>query len=131
MSILESAEPFDEVDFPCRSSFGLNRELLMSAETALAGASIAAHVGTFVTVSGASGTRERGEILSERYRALCENMEGAAVARACEAYGLPLLEVRSISNLVKDRPDSPWKIDEACSRAAAAAAIIIRAMQKR
>lgn len=124
-------EPFGDADFPNRSSFELDRELLRAAETALANESISAQIGTFVTVSGASGTRQRGAALSKRYRALCENMEGAAVARACELYGKPMLEVRAISNLVEDRPGSPWKIGEACSRSAGSAAIIIKAMQHR
>ena len=121
-------EPFDEVDFPIRSSFELDKELLKVAAAALAAESIEAHVTTFVTVSAASGTRERGEQLGKRYQALCENMEGAAVARVCEAYDIPLLEVRAISNLVENRPGSPWKIDAACSRAARAASVIIRAL---
>ncbi len=126
----DDTEPFDEVDFPYRSSYRLDRELLDTAGTALAKENIKTHVGTFVTVGGASGTRQRGEALSRRYRALCENMEGAAVARVCEAYAVPLLELRAISNLVEDRPGSPWQIDAACSRAAGAAAIIIRTIQK-
>lgn len=126
----DDTEPFDGVGFPCRSSFRLDRELLAVAEAALAKESVSARTGTFVTVSGASGTRQRGAMLSKRYHALCENMEGAAVARVCEAYGVPLIEVRAISNLVEDRPGRPWKIDEACRRAAEAAAVIIRTIQK-
>ncbi len=123
-------EPFDEAAFPCNASFELDKELLKKAEAALARENISARVTTFVTVCGASASRERGERLAARNQALCENMEGAAVARVCEAYGLPLIEVRAISNLVEDRPGSPWKIDAACSRAAWAAACIIREIQK-
>lgn len=123
-------EPFDGVAFPCHASFELDKKLLREAETALARENICAPVTTFVTVCGASASRERGERFGERYQALCENMEGAAVARVCEAYGLPLIEVRSISNLVEDRPGSPWEIDAACSRAAWAAACIIREIKK-
>ena len=121
-------EPFSAEDFPVNTDFQLDPELLIAAEASLADARLAAHVGTFVTVNGASGTRERGTHLSARYGAICENMEGAAAARVCAAYGLPLLEVRAISNLVEDRPGTRWAIDEACSRAAQAAALIVRSI---
>lgn len=123
-------EPFAEGDFPISTVFELDEALLRCAEAALSEEHATAHTGTFVTVNAASGTRERGEHLSAAYGALCENMEGAAAARVCEAYDLPFLEVRAISNLVEDRPGNRWKIDEACSRAAWAAALIISNMQE-
>lgn len=123
-------EPFQQVDFPIRSSFELDKKLLAAAQAALARENFRFRLTTFVTVSAASGTRERGERLGNRYQALCENMEGAAVARVCEAYAVPLLEVRAISNLVENRPGTPWKIDEAGSKAAHAAALIIGEIRK-
>ncbi len=122
-------EPFTEDDFPTRSVFQLDEALLRSARSALEENDLTPHIGTFVTVNCASGTRERGERLSASYGALCENMEGAAVARVCEEFGLPLVEVRAISNLVEDRPGSPWKTNQACERAALAAALILKKFQ--
>ena len=52
-------------------------------------------------------------------------MEGAAVARVCEKFSLPLLEIRCISNMVEDREVGRWKIQEACVKAAHAAFLII------
>ncbi len=124
-------EPFADGDFGVKTVFILDEALVREAETVLAQQQISTHSGTFVTVNGASGTRERGEQFRARYGALCENMEGAAAARVCEAYDLPLLEVRAISNLVEDRPGARWKIDEACVRAATAAALISRKLQER
>lgn len=66
--------------------------------------------GRFVTVSSCSGTKARGLELGRRYQAVCENMEGAAIALVALRYGVPCLEIRGISNLVEDRDMSRWNI---------------------
>ena len=71
---------------------------------------LALHRGRFVTVSTCSGTTARGERLRERFHAICENMEGAAIAQVALLYGVDTLEVRGISNLVEDRDLSRWDI---------------------
>lgn len=80
--------------------------------------------GTFVTVSCASGTARRGAMLARQYQGLCENMEGAAVARVCAEFNLPCLEVRCISNMVEDRDMSRWQLKKACRQAGVTAARI-------
>ena len=71
--------------------FPLDQPLLRQAREILARQQIACRCGNFVTVSAASATRKRGDMLATRYRGLCENMEGAAVARVCAEFSLPLL----------------------------------------
>jgi futalosine hydrolase len=110
--------------------FPLDQPLLRQAREILARQQVACRCGNFVTVSAASATRKRGEMLAARYQGLCENMEGAAVARVCAEFSLPLLEVRAVSNLVEDRDPSRWKMTEACAGAAEAAALLIREMGK-
>lgn len=66
--------------------------------------------GTFVTVSTCTGTRKRALELRKRYGAICENMEGAAVAHICAIYGAPMLEIRGISNIVEGRDKNKWDI---------------------
>jgi futalosine hydrolase len=66
--------------------------------------------GGFVTVSTCSGCRQRGEELVRRFHAICENMEGAAVAQTCVRYGIDCLEIRGISNLVDERDLKTWDI---------------------
>lgn len=73
--------------------------------------------GRFVTVSCCSGTLARGLELGRRYQAVCENMEGAAVALVSLRYGIPCLEIRGISNLVEDRDRSRWDIGRAVEAA--------------
>ncbi|MDP3048712.1 MAG: futalosine hydrolase [Thermodesulfovibrionales bacterium] len=69
--------------------------------------------GTFVTVSTATGTGRRAREIEKRFDAICENMEGAAVAHVCAMYGIPMLEIRGISNIVEDRDRSKWDVKTA------------------
>lgn len=76
--------------------------------------------GVFVTVSACTGTRKRALQIERRFGAICENMEGAAVAHVCAIYGTPMTEIRGISNIVEDRDRSKWNIElaaENCQRA--------------
>lgn len=66
--------------------------------------------GPFVTVSSCTGTSAKATEIEKRTRGICENMEGAAVALACQQLAVPLLEVRGISNLVEDRDTSRWDL---------------------
>lgn len=70
-------------------------------------------VGPFVTVSCCSGTDALGQELAARFGGICENMEGAAVALACLKQGVPMMELRGISNLVQDRDPQRWDIPAA------------------
>ena len=72
-----------------------------------------AHTGTFVTLSTGTGTSARAQELEQRFHALCENMEGAAVAQVAASYGIPWTEVRGISNIVEDRDLARWDIPRA------------------
>ena len=83
-------------------------------------------VGTFVTVAAASTTLQRGMALQRRWAGLCENMEGAAVLRACRQFAVPVVEVRAVSNLVEDRCPQRWRLGEACEMAAEGAASVLQ-----
>ena len=108
--------------------FPLDQPMLRQARIVLDCHGMAYRCGNFVTVSAVSATRKRGAMLAARYQGLCENMEGAAVARVCAEFSLPLLEVRVVSNLVEDRDLSRWRMADACARAAEAAALLVREM---
>ena len=71
------------------------------------------HVGPFVTVSAVSGSYARARLLSDRYGALCENMEGGAVAQVCLRYGVPFMEIRGLSNRAGDRGKKRWQLKKA------------------
>ncbi|HTZ18917.1 MAG TPA: futalosine hydrolase [Dissulfurispiraceae bacterium] len=65
------------------------------------------HKGTFVTVSSCTGTLRLGREMEQRYGAICENMEGAAIAHICLLNGVPAAEIRGISNIIGDREGKP------------------------
>ena len=73
--------------------------------------------GKFVTVSTCTGTSAGATAIEARTGGIVENMEGAAVAHVAHLYGVPLGEVRGISNIVTDRDTSSWRIAEASAAA--------------
>jgi futalosine hydrolase len=77
--------------------------------------------GNFVTLSATSGTQKRALELEKRFKAICENMEGAAVAHICSIYNIPFLEIRGISNVAGIRDRRRWDLklaSENCQKAA-------------
>ncbi|MEJ2697813.1 MAG: futalosine hydrolase [Candidatus Sulfobium sp.] len=76
--------------------------------------------GRFVTVSTCTGTRKRAAEVRELWDAICENMEGAAIAHICALYKIPFLELRGVSNIVEDRDTGKWNLklaSENCCKA--------------
>lgn len=63
--------------------------------------------GNFVTVSTCTGTLERGREIEKRFDAVCENMEGAAIAQICALSEIQVTEIRGISNIIEDRKARP------------------------
>jgi len=110
----------------CFNHFALDAPRVAVAAEALRAAGTAAGVGPFVTVSACSGTAARGAELAARFGAVCENMEGAALAHVAALYDVPFLEVRGISNAVEDRDLSRWRLHDAATAAADAAALLVR-----
>lgn len=74
--------------------------------------------GPFLTLSTVTGTREASEALMSRFpEAICETMEGAAVAHVAAMWGVPCSEVRGISNMVGPRDRASWVVNEAAEAA--------------
>lgn len=109
----------------------LDSDRVGAARAALAAAGIHAVPGPFVTVSACSGTARRGAELRERFDAVCESMEGAAVVHVAALYAVPCLEVRGISNQVEDRDLTAWRLPAAASAAAAAVEAMVRGWNDR
>lgn len=114
-----------------KSVYTLDTALLQRCLRVLAEENISCKRGKFLTVAGVSATFERGKRLKAQYDALCENMEGAAVARVCEEFNLPLVEMRCVSNFVEDRDLSRWKLNDALQQGAKVAAILLRELIRR
>ncbi|MFF1293368.1 MULTISPECIES: futalosine hydrolase [unclassified Streptomyces] len=77
-------------------------------------AATGARRGAVLTVSTVTGTAARAAALRERHpTALAEAMEGFGIAEAAALHGVPVLEVRAVSNPVGPRDRAAWRIPEA------------------
>lgn len=76
----------------------------------------------FLTVSACSGSTQRAELVSKRFKSdrkglVCEDMESAAVGlMACKA-GIPCTVVRGVSNVCGDRDYANWQLSAAAQAA--------------
>ena len=122
-------EPFTDQELAGKMEFTLSNDLLDCARRELSDKKLDFFSGPFVTVNSASGTAERGRFIKRRFQGICENMEGAAIARCCDMFSLPMAEVRVVSNMVEDRPGEPWKLKEACSRSGYIASLIVHRLK--
>lgn len=73
--------------------------------------------GPVVTVSTGSGNRAASDNLWHRTGALCENMEGSAIALICRRFEIDMVEIRGISNWTGHRDPAAWNLPAACSAA--------------
>ncbi|CAM4320804.1 futalosine hydrolase [Deinococcus marmoris] len=73
-----------------------------------------ARLGPLLTLSSVTGSLETAASLQERFSgALTEGMEGAGIAHAALLAGVPVLEVRGVSNAVGPRDRASWRIPQA------------------
>jgi futalosine hydrolase len=71
----------------------------------------------FVTVSSCTGTDGAAREIQERTAGAVESMEGAAIAHVAYLHGIPVGEVRGISNIVTNRDTTSWRLKEAAAAA--------------
>lgn len=100
----------------------------VTEQTVLESGGFRCHAGNFVTVNSVSGSAERGEYLRKQWDGICENMEGAAVARIGLEFHIPCLEIRAVSNLVEDRDRANWPISDAVDRVTQATKLLLDTM---
>jgi futalosine hydrolase len=92
---------------------------------ALRAAGLTVHFGPVLTVSTATGTAATAlERSTQVPGAAAEGMEGFGVATAALDRGLPILEIRAISNPVGPRDRESWRIKEALEALEAASTIL-------
>jgi futalosine hydrolase len=71
----------------------------------------------FVTVSSCTGTDGAARDIETRTAGAVESMEGAAIAHVAYLHGVPIGEVRGISNIVTNRDTTTWRLKEAAAAA--------------
>jgi len=68
------------------------------------------HLGSGCTVNTCTGTEAVGRLRETLFQAHFETMEGAAVAQAGQTLGIPVCEIRAISNFASTRDMRPQNI---------------------
>ncbi|MCI4626995.1 MAG: futalosine hydrolase [Candidatus Magnetoovum sp. WYHC-5] len=109
------------------NEFPLNKKL---AQTILSTNNIKAQIGTFITLSSCTTTNSRALYLQNKYNALCETMEGAAIAHICTIYNIPLIAIRGISNIVEKRNKSKWNIPAASKNCTESVILFLNNLKK-
>jgi futalosine hydrolase len=71
----------------------------------------------FVTVNTCTGDNASALALAARTGGAVESMEGAAIAHVAAIYGIPVGEIRGISNPVGNRDRGAWRVKEAARTA--------------
>jgi futalosine hydrolase len=80
-------------------------------------------LGSILTVATVTGTAATAEALARRHPdAVAEAMEGAGAAAAGAAFGVPVAEIRAISNPVGPRDRAAWRVDDALAALGSAVA---------
>jgi len=123
----ETPEGFNSLE---KLGFGFTRiqtdtNLVERVTKALRVAKLPVNTGPVLTVSTVTGTTETAVELAARVKgASAEAMEGFGVGFAALDRGLPVLEIRAISNMVGPRDRSAWQIKEALEALKAACEVL-------
>ena len=77
------------------------------------GFSFGVHVARGCTVNTCTGTNATGVRRRDRFGVAFETMEGAAIAQIGQLWGVPVCQIRAISNIAGDRDMRPANIESA------------------
>ncbi|MFE7465474.1 futalosine hydrolase [Streptomyces sp. NPDC057499] len=101
--------------------FGRDRHIPPRSLVRAAADATGAVIGDVLTVSTVTGSAGRTAVLLTAHpAAAAEAMEGFGVAEAAGAVGLPVLEIRAVSNAVGPRDRDAWRIGDALAALATA-----------
>ncbi|WJH32968.1 futalosine hydrolase [Paenibacillus sp. CC-CFT747] len=114
----------DELGFG-ESLAAVDAALAARAAGALQAAGLPVRLGPVLTVSTVTGTAATAMELAARFPgAAAEAMEGYGVAVAAALRGVPVLEIRAVSNAVGPRDRSAWRMKEALAALEQAFAVL-------
>ncbi|QRG68458.1 futalosine hydrolase [Brevibacillus choshinensis] len=123
----ETAEGFsslDELGFGS-ASVPVDQRMVDRVTDAFMKAGLPARKGPVLTLSTVTGTAETALELSRRMPgAAAEAMEGYGVAVAAQDAGVPVLEIRAVSNAIGPRDKSAWRIKDALAALEAASSVL-------
>ncbi|MBS4026230.1 MAG: futalosine hydrolase [Clostridia bacterium] len=120
----EGYSSLDELGFGS-TRIQVDANLLNNVTRALRAAKLSVYTGPVLTVSTVTGTAESATKLADRVPgAAAEAMEGYGVAFAAHNMGIPVLEIRAISNLVGPRDRTSWRIGDALKVLTSASSVL-------
>ncbi len=109
----EGFRSLDELGFGS-TRVPVDARLVNRVTEAMRAAGLPVTTGTVLTVSTVTGTVATATELAARVAgATAEAMEGYGVAMAARLRGVPVLEIRTVSNAVGPRDRAAWRIEEA------------------
>jgi futalosine hydrolase len=109
--------------------FQVEDELTSPLTDRLRSAGVVVQTGPILTVSTVTGTQMTAIELAERIPgAAAEAMEGFGAATAARDQGLPIIEIRAISNLVGPRDRTSWRIEEALNALKMASSVLVEVL---
>ncbi|WP_244527484.1 futalosine hydrolase [Lihuaxuella thermophila] len=112
----EGFRSLDELGFG-RTRIPVDPGLVTRITEALHRAGLPVITGPVLTVSTVTGTAATAlELVSRVPGAVAEGMEGYGVALAARDRGVPVMEIRAVSNAVGPRDRASWRIEEALFR---------------
>jgi futalosine hydrolase len=128
----ESPEGFitlDELGFGASTRFKTEGDLVEILLEAIKGAGVSVRIGNILTLSTVTGTaKTTSELQLREPGASAEAMEGYGVAMAAKEFGVPVLEIRSISNPIGPRDRSAWRIKDALDTLESASKVIVEVL---
>jgi futalosine hydrolase len=81
--------------------------------------------GNFITVSSITASRGQARTIFDQFSCAMENMEGAAALHVAALYGVPIIEIRAVSNFAGDRDKGRWDFPLACERVGQICKVVI------
>jgi futalosine hydrolase len=118
----------DELGFGS-THVSVDPELVTRITKGMLTAGLTVNTGPIITVSTVTGTTVTSSELSARLPGVtAEAMEGYGVAIAAEDQGIPILEIRAVSNPVGPRDRESWRIKEALDALEAASSVIMEVL---
>ncbi|MDF2648584.1 MAG: futalosine nucleosidase [Paenibacillus sp.] len=124
VELLDGFSSLDELGFGS-TRVGVAADVAERLTAALLAAGLQAQMAPVLTVATATGTAATAAALAVRVPgAAAEAMEGFGIATAAQQHGVPVLEIRAISNAVGPRDRDAWRIGDAFKALEAASSVL-------
>ncbi|MBP1996592.1 futalosine hydrolase [Paenibacillus eucommiae] len=125
----EGFSSLDELGFGSSTHIQVDEHYAVRLTEALHTAKLPVLMGPVLTLSTVTGTAATAAKLALQVpQAAAEAMEGYGVAAAAYQRGIPVLEIRAISNLVGPRDRSAWRIGDALTALEAASSVLMEVL---